>query len=272
MSQTFEAPRPYRNGPGTQAESASASTTESQAILEAVVSPFHCLYQDALHFHNQSRLMIARSESESSRLARAGFLLYLSAAEALVHQAAVELGRPELAPLVADPSRPMPLAEVWRLLPTIATDPSPSDFDPRRAPWPQFAELLSLKAAWSYPGPAAQRRAYYRSAVNGRDFEPLQPHQVPEDLDLPNERLVYPKTGLPRDPYAMRPHHLDTARSVLDAAIDALDRRLGNALTADLRHRREPVRVLHQGGANGSVGASRPTSSARPSWSDPDSD
>src|SRR5271154_7058508 len=63
-------------------------------VIETLVCPFHCLYQDALSFHTQSRL--ARSESEASRIARAALLLYVSSAEALVHQAAVELGRPEL--------------------------------------------------------------------------------------------------------------------------------------------------------------------------------
>jgi hypothetical protein len=56
--------------------------------------------------------------------------------------------------------------------------------------------------------------------------------------------LVYPKTGLPRDPYALRPHHLDTTRGVIDAAIDALDRKLEGALTRDNRHRREPIEML----------------------------
>ncbi len=58
-----------------------------------------------------------------------------------------------------------------------------------------------------------------------------------------------PAPACPRDPYALRPHHLDTARGVLDAAIEALDRRLGGALTRDQRHRREPVRVVHPGSA-----------------------
>src|SRR5690349_8456462 len=64
-------------------------------VIETTVSPFHCLYQDALDFHKQSHLRLPRSESEASRLARAAFLLYLASAEALVHQAAAELGRPE---------------------------------------------------------------------------------------------------------------------------------------------------------------------------------
>jgi len=214
-------------------------------VIETVVSPFHCLYQDALHFHTQSQLWLARSESESSRLARAALLLYVASAEALVHQAAAELGRPELANLVADPSRPLPLADAWRLLPAIASEDTPGPYDPQSPPWPQFAELLALRTAWAYPGAARSRRAYYRSPQRDADYEPLEPRQVPPGLAVSAENLTYARTGLPRDPYAMRPRHLDTARGVLDAAIDALDRRLGGALTRDQRHRREPVRVVY---------------------------
>jgi hypothetical protein len=89
------------------------------SILVTEVSPFHCLYQDALEFHSQSRLMLLRSEGASSRLARAALLLYVASAEALVHQAAAELGRADLAKIVADPSRPLPLLDAWRLLPAI---------------------------------------------------------------------------------------------------------------------------------------------------------
>jgi hypothetical protein len=217
-------------------------------VIETTVSPFHCLYQDALYFHTQSKLAEKRSESEASRTARAAFVLYLAAAEALVHQAAAELGRPELMPLLADPSRPMPLADAWRLLPAIVADGPSGPFHPELPPWPQFAELLALRAAWAYPGPASGRRAYYRSARRDGDYEPIQPHQVPQALGVAAERLFYPRTGLPRDPYALRPSHLDTARGVLDAAIEALDRRLGGALTRDQRHRREPVRVVEPPG------------------------
>ena len=214
-------------------------------MIETIVSPFHCLYQDALYFHTQSKLALARSESEASRLARSAFVLYMASAEALVHQAAIEIGRPELVALVADPSRPLSLADAWRLLPAIVSDGPAGPFDPTSPPWPQFAELLALKTTWAYPGPPSDRRAYYRSARRDGDYEPLEPFQAPPELGLTAERLQYPRTGLPRDPYALRPRHLDTARSILDAAIESLDRRLGGALTADQRHRREPVRVVH---------------------------
>jgi hypothetical protein len=216
-------------------------------LIETTVSPFHCLYQDALEFHTQSHVRRASSEAEASRLARAAFLLYLASAEALVHQAAVELGRPEIARLISDPERPLPLADAWRLLPAAVAESHPGFADPERAPWPQFAELLDIRTAWAYPRSALQRRAYYRQPPDtGADapFEPLQPHQIPPGFDLPHAHLVLPRTGLPRDPYALRPQHVDTARSVLDAAIEALDRRLGGALTRGGRHRLEPVRRI----------------------------
>ncbi len=214
-------------------------------VIETTVSPFHCLYQDALYFHGQSQRRLSRSEAEASRHARAALMLYLGSAEALVYQAAVELARPELARLVADPGRPLPLGDVWRLLPAIVADSPPGGFDPKVPPWPQFAELLSLRASWSYPGPASQRRAYYHAPGVEDAYEPLEPHQVPAGLGLLPDRLHYPHTGLPRDPYALRPRHLDTARGILDAAIEALDRRLGGLLTRAGRHRTEPVRVVH---------------------------
>jgi hypothetical protein len=220
-------------------------TDGSGWVIETVVSPFHCLYQDALYFHTQSQRWLARSESESSRLARAAFLLYVASAEALVNQAAAELGRPEVAGVLAHPGRPLPIGDAWQLLPSIVAGNGAGPCDANAPPWPQFAELLALRTSWAYPGLPQARRAYYHAPTRGADYEPLEPRQVPADLPIPADRLIYPRTGLPRDPYALRPRHLDTARGILDAAIDALDRRLGGALTRDQRHRREPVRVVH---------------------------
>ncbi|WZO98217.1 hypothetical protein EP7_005274 [Isosphaeraceae bacterium EP7] len=241
-----------RNGPGMgvgmgrdgdESPAGQPAAPAPARLIETVVSPFHCLYQDALHFHTQSQLCLARSEADSSRHARASLLLYLAAAEALLHQAAVELARPDLARLIDDPSRPMPLASAWRLLPALAQGTTAGD-DPDAPPWPQFAELLAVRDAWAYPGPAADRRAYYRERADGSSFDPLQSHQVPPGLSIAADQLTYPRTGLPRDPYALRPRHLDTARGVLDAAIETLNRRLGGALTAANRHRREPTVIL----------------------------
>jgi hypothetical protein len=216
----------------------------SGQVIETTVSPFHCLYQDALWLHTQSHLRFPRSESEAGHLARAALLLYLQASEALVHQAAVELGRPELSHLLADPSHPMPLRDAWALLPAVATEEPPPALDPDSPPWPQFLELLGLRDGWTYPGPPSDRRAYYVSSPDGSSFEPIDPRSLPPGVSPGPDRLRGPRTGLPRDPYALRPHHLDTARGVLDQAIAALDRRLDGALTRGARHRKEPCRVI----------------------------
>jgi hypothetical protein len=221
-------------------------TMANLRVIETIVSPFHCLYQDALWFHTQSRL--ARSESEASRFARGALLLYVSSAEALVHQAAIELGRPELRGALVDPTRPIALFEAWRLLPSVVAAPVSlvPPFDGDAPPWPQFAELLALRNSWGYPGQPEGRAAYYRSGHIDGNFEPLEAHEIPETLKggvVPG-RITFPRTGLPRDPYALRPHHLDAARGILDAAIEALDRRMAGALTNGQRHRREPVRQI----------------------------
>jgi hypothetical protein len=133
-------------------------------------------------------------------------------------------------------------------LPAIAAEPGDPirPLDPDAPPWPQFSELLAIKNAWAYPGPASSRRAFYHSRQRDGDYEPLQPHRMPTELRAltAKDSLTLARTGLPRDPYALRPHHLDTARGVLDAAIEALDRRMNGSLTKDQRHRREPVRLL----------------------------
>lgn len=237
-------------GSGTATRGGRASAPGGQApgwVVETTVSPFHCLYQDALEFHKQSHLRLSRSEAEASRLARAALLLYLDAAEALVQQAAAELLRPELLGFISDPKRPLPLPEACELLPALLAEPSHAGYEPGSPPWPQFAELVELRRTWTHPGGASSRRAYYRSSRRDGEYEPLQPHQVPAGLPIPAAALLLPRTGLPRDPYALRPHHLDTARGILDAVVVALDRRMGGALTHEGRHRREPCRVVYPG-------------------------
>ena len=138
---------PEERGAAIEAGAIEAGAGEADPgwVIETVVSPFHCLYQDALSFHTQSRL--ARSESEASRLARAALLLYVSSAEALVHQAAVELGRPELRNMLVDPGRPVPLLEAWRLLPAIAAEPGTAVAPVR----PRVAPLAAVRRAAPAP-------------------------------------------------------------------------------------------------------------------------
>src|SRR5262249_47318598 len=117
-------------------------------------------------------------------------------------------------------------------------------------PWAQFAELLMLRTSWAYPGPPESRRAYYRSPRRDGDYEPLQPHQIPPVLHrtAAPDRLAFPRTGLPRDPYALRPRHLDTARGLPAPASEPPARRRGAPLPRGRPPRREPVRLVHPPG------------------------
>jgi hypothetical protein len=128
-------------------------------------------------------------------------LLYVSSAEALVHQAALELGRPDLRELVVDPDRPLSLLEAWRLLPVIVAEPGAlvPPYDDQSPPWPQVAELLALRNSWAYPGTARDRRAFYRSDRPDGDYEPLQAHEVPASLHCctrsPHVRRAYQRAA-----------------------------------------------------------------------------
>ena len=140
---------------------ASLAPPEAAQLIETIVSPFHCLYNDASLFIRRAGSRSFRRRGESPGEGLVAPLRF--GAEALVHQAAEELGRPELRGLLADPSRPLPLAEAWRLLPAIVLEPegpvSSRPFEPESPPWPQFVELLMLRTSWSYPGEPANHRA-----------------------------------------------------------------------------------------------------------------
>ena len=233
--------------PSAGTEDDPGTATDLGWVIETVVSPFHCLYQDALYFHTQSRL--AQSEGEAARLARAALLLYVSSAEALVRQAAVELGRPELRGLLADPSRPLPLAEAWRLLPAIVAEPGV----PTRTFVPESAPLAPVRrAADARDLVGLSRSPLHAPCLLSLDpprqrlraaRAPSRPPRAP--AHHPNRDPDFSAHGLPRDPYSLRPRHLDTARGILDAAIEALNRRMGGALCQSQRHRLEPVRVIY---------------------------
>ena len=225
-----------RNGRG-------ADLGAEDRVLETEVSPFHCLYQDALHFHSQSQLRLARSENEASRLARG------AAALRGERRGAGASGGGRAGPARAGRAgrRPEPPAAAGRRLAAPARDRGRG---PRRAVRPRGAPLAAVRRAAG----AADVVGLPRPRVEAAGLLPLdRPRRLlrtaraapdPPRPGRDPRALHFPRTGLPRDPYALRPRHLDTARGVLDAAIEALDRRLGGALVRDGRHRKEPVRVV----------------------------
>ena len=160
-----------------------------------------------------------------------------------MHQAAVELGQQELAPLIADPQRPVPLGEAWRLLPG-ARERRPGGSDATGA-----TAVAAVRRIAGDPRRLGVSRHSSRAAsgcIDRRDKTRPMNRCSPikrSGADLATDQLTYPRTGLPENPYALRPHHLDTAHGVLDAALESIDRRLSGALTRGQRPRREPVPV-----------------------------
>ena len=110
-------PPASRNGAGPSTGRAVAEPPGAGCgpVVETTVSPFHCLYQDALWLHTQSHLRLpdprARPAGWSGRAAPLS-----PGGRALVHQAAVELGRPELSHLLSDPTAPS-AGEAWACSP-----------------------------------------------------------------------------------------------------------------------------------------------------------
>ena len=168
--------------------------TEQGWVIETVVSPFHCLYQDALHFHTQSQPGAVGGRGEPAGTGGAAALL--SSAEALVHQAAVELGRPELAELAADPPPPAP----GRCLAAPARDRGRPGVHPPYDPGPPLAPVrraAGARTSWAYPGPP-RPDGPITARPGGRGYEPLEPHQVPPALAVPpTERSPYPAPACP---------------------------------------------------------------------------
>ena len=86
-------------------------------------------------------------------------------------------------------------------LPALVNDGPASPMQPEQPPWPQFAELLALRDAWAYPGGVRGGRITDRHAKTrpmNRCFSIKCPRR-----SACSHQFTYPRTGLPRDPYAL---------------------------------------------------------------------
>jgi len=152
--------------------------------------------------------------------------------------------RPELTTLIADPARPLPLADAWRLLPAIVAEGSAgvgrcrdTPLAPvRRAPVP--ANLLDL----SRTGPRAP--AYYRSPPRDGPTSPSSLTRSPRACPSRPRRSSIPDRPPPRPvrAAAAAPRHRPRGPRCGDRRPRPPPR---GALTRDHRHRKEPVRVVY---------------------------
>ena len=153
-----------------------AAGSDTGWVIETVVSPFHCLYQDALHFHTQSRL--AQSEGDAARLRPCGAL-----ALHLQRRGPGASGRrragPSRAPRLA--RRPQPAAAFGRGLAALAGGGCRA----RRA-----HAIVQSRVA---PLAAIRRAAHARDLV-GLPWTLLQPPRV-LPIIAPRHRLRAPRTA-----------------------------------------------------------------------------
>ena len=132
------------------------------------------------------------------------------------------------------------MLDKWELLPLFANPASPKEFDISRYPWSHFKELKRLRD--DYVHPKHDRTSFYKVPKRGL-FDSLQSETIPDDLaytdkdgkekKVTTKDVMYPLTRIPKDPSALLPEHLDTAKKTVDDTIAELDRLLCGKLTKD---------------------------------------
>lgn len=195
-------------------------SAESPWTVERKVNAFEYLYRDAQSLH----LRAATADvEESARLSRTAILLYVLSLEGLVNRATAAFLKSPFNAFYRDREKDHTTEEKWRLLPMLAANGA--TFDTGESSWAQFNELISLRNEIAHP--KSRRGTYYR--VTDKEWIPVQEEkEKPERLDI--QRIVYPNTGIPTDPSAVRLARLDTAKAVVDTMVRKLDDLLGGKL------------------------------------------
>jgi hypothetical protein len=213
-------------------------------IFKSHVNSFHYLYQDAEHFHAQARSDDAGFDGV--RAARTALLLYILSLEGLINRA-LEAFLPEpLRSFFLEREDRFSLEDKWQLLPLIAGDDGPKAFDKSRDVWARFVELVRLRNEFVHP--KHNRPAYYEARTTA-NWTPLSWNAIPKGLPLKETDLIYRQTQIPRDPYAVRVDHVDTAKAAVDAVVAELDQLLGGRITAGGWHHSDGMSLIWPVGA-----------------------
>ena len=213
-------------------------------VFRSFVNSFHYLYGDAEYFHQLAREMEGRFEQY--RLCRTAVLLYVLSLEGLINRAMDQFLPERLRDFFLDREEKFSLEDKWLLLPLLVSDGENVQSDRSRYPWSHFAELVRLRNDFVHP--KHDRPAYYR-AITALQWEPLPWRDMPKDLGVKETEVVYRQTHIPKDPYAVRPRHVDIAKKVVDDTVAELDRLLGGKLTKDNWHRVDQMTLIYPPGA-----------------------
>jgi hypothetical protein len=196
-------------------------------VFKSHINSFHYLYQDAEFFHAQAKL--SGAGFESVRAARTALLLYILSLEGLVNRALEAfLPEPQRQFFINREER-FSLEDKWQLLPLMAGEGGPRAFDKSADVWARFVELIRIRNEFVHP--KHDRPAYYE-AITATKWTALSFKKIPGGLGVKETDIIYRQTQIPRDPYAVRPEHVDTAKAAVDAIVSSLDEHLGGRLTS----------------------------------------
>jgi hypothetical protein len=196
-------------------------------VFKSHVNSFHYLYQDAEYFHSQAKSKDAGFDGV--RASRTALLLYIFSLEGLINRA-LEAFLPEpQRQFFIDREDRFSLEDKWELLPLIAGEGGPKAFDKSKQAWARFSELIRVRNEFVHP---KHDRAAYYEALTATRWTALSWKRIPEGLGVKDTDIIYRQTQIPRDPYAVRAEHVDTAKAAVDAVVAELDVFLGGRITA----------------------------------------
>ena len=194
-------------------------------ILRNFVNSFHYLYQDAMCLHQMAMKPEMADTFERVQLCRTALLLYIFSLEGLINRAIDNFLPGHLHDYFLEREDRFGIGDKWLLLPLLVSEKE--SFDKSRYPWSHFAELVDVRNDFVHP--KHDRAAYYR-AITSHRWEPLSWREIPKDLGVKEMNVVYRQTQIPKDPYAVRPEHIDRAKKIVDDVIAELDRLLGGRI------------------------------------------
>jgi len=197
-------------------------------IFRNFVNSFHYLYQDAEYLYQIAQKPEMADNFEQVRLCRTALLLYIFCLEGLINRAIDHFLPGQLHDYFLEREDRFGIEDKWLLLPLVVSEKE--TFDKSRYPWSHFAELISIRNDFVHP--KHDRPAYCR-VIASHQWEPLPWNEIPKDLGVRETDVVYRQTQIPKDPYAIRPKHIDKAKRIVDDVVAELDRLLDGKILAN---------------------------------------
>jgi len=209
-------------------------------IFRSYVNSFAYLYQDAEYLHQIANKPELAKTFELVRLCRTALLLYVFSLEGLINRALDHFMSQHLREFILERENRFGIEDKWLFLPLVVSEKE--TFNTSKYPWSHFAELISVRNDFVHP--KHDRPVYYR-AITSHVWEPLPWNQIPDDLDAKETDLIYRQTRIPKDPYAIRPDHIDRVKKVVDDIVAELDRLLGGRITENNWLRKDEMNLIY---------------------------